>query len=390
MCDLRVGPPRRDPEPRSRNPRARVAPEDAPPRRQRRRRGRRLRPAGRHPNQDLGRGGPPGRTQPLARAGRRVRGRSRLRRALTGPGEGPPRRQGAARQGGLPHPRRAGRRRRFRGPRPDRPRGGAAVLAVRRPGAGGRRCRSSPLQPEGRPRGEARRPRGLVLRADLRLQGDGQPEGPRLLLRRSLRRARRDDRLLRPQPLFDQHLAVVHPGPALRRPRAQRRDQHDRAAPPGGADAERPDRRRELGFAGPEPDDRDAGAAPRPLTGRGDGDGRSADRRRDRRPARGAPPLLHVPAPDDGPVRAGPGRADRPPPGRVRVLGGRDGLAAALAARDRPRLHLQLGARGRPGGRDDLRAEADGAGREVPGADRPRPQALDAPSTRRDAAPRAR
>ena len=97
-----------------------------------------------------------------------------------------------------------------------------------------------------------------------RLQGDGQPEGARRLLPGPLRRALRDDRRLRAQPLLDQHLAVVHPGPALRRPRPQRRDQHDRAAPPGGADARRADRRGQLGLPGPEPHDRDAGPPPRP------------------------------------------------------------------------------------------------------------------------------
>ena len=130
------------------------------------------------------------------------------------------------------------------------------------------------------------RPRRLLLGHDRRLQGDGEPEGARLLLRRPLRRADGDDRRLRPQPLLDQHLAVVHPRPALRRPRPQRRDQHDRAAPPGGADARRADRRRQLGLPGPEPHDRDAGPPPRPLPRRGDGDGGAADRRRDRRRSR--------------------------------------------------------------------------------------------------------
>ena len=48
------------------------------------------------------------------------------------------------------------------------------------------------------------------------------------------------------------------------------------------------------------------------------------------RPAR----LLHVPAPDDGPVRAGPRRPDRAPRRRVRLLGRRARAAAALEARD--------------------------------------------------------
>ena len=53
------------------------------------------------------------------------------------------------------------------------------------------------------------------------------------------RRALRDGRLLRPQPLLDQHLAVVPPRAAVLGPRPQRRDQHDRAAAPGGARARR-------------------------------------------------------------------------------------------------------------------------------------------------------
>ena len=60
-----------------------------------------------------------------------------------------------------------------------------------------------------------------------------------------------------------------------------------------------------------------------------------------------AAPLLHVPAPGDGAVRAGPGGADRPPRRRVRVLRRRARPAAALAGRDRRRLRLQLRARRR-------------------------------------------
>ena len=85
---------------------------------------------------------------------------------------------------------------------------------------------------------------------------------------------------------------------------------------------------------------------------------RAADRRRDPRPARGPAPLLHVPAPGDGPVRAGPGGADRPPRRRVRVLRRRARPAAAVAGRDRGRLRLQLRARRRLGPRDGRRAEA--------------------------------
>ena len=98
--------------------------------------------------------------------------------------------------------------------------------------------------------------------------------------------------------------------------------------------------------------------------------------------------LLHVPAPGDGPVRAGPGRPDRPPHRRVRVLRRRPRPAAALAGRDRGRLRLQLRARGRLGLLDGLRAEAARPRREGAGHDRPRAQALDPAPPPRDAADR--
>ncbi len=81
---------------------------------------------------------------------------------------------------------------------------------------------------------ELRLPPGVVLGLDLRLQGDGGAEGARRVLPRPPGRAVRDDRLLRPQPLLDQHLAVVQARAAVHGPGPQRRDQHDRAAPPGG------------------------------------------------------------------------------------------------------------------------------------------------------------
>ena len=126
------------------------------------------------------------------------------------------------------------------------------------------------------------------------------------------------------------------------------------------------------------------------VAGRGDGDGGAADRRRDRHPARRAALLLHVPAPADGPVRAGPGGADRPPRRRVRVLGRRAGAAAVVAARDPRTTTCSAPSPAwsqRPG--HGLRAEADGARREVHGRDRPRQAALDPAPTRVDAAPGA-
>ena len=127
----------------------------------------------------------------------------------------------------------------------------------------------------------ARRPRPLLLGDDLRLQGDGRAEDPRRVLPRPARRALRDDRQLRPQPLLDQHLALLQARPALLGARPQRRDQHDRPAAPGGADARRADPARRLGLPGPQPHDRHPGQPRRPQPRRGDGDGRAADRRRD-------------------------------------------------------------------------------------------------------------
>ena len=97
------------PAPRADPDRARRAPEDAPPRRQRRRRGRRLRRADRHPARDLGRGGP--RRRPRLAAGARpaVRGRPHLH-----PAQGRQRRgdQGAGPRDHEPRrPARAGRAR---------------------------------------------------------------------------------------------------------------------------------------------------------------------------------------------------------------------------------------------------------------------------------------
>ena len=127
-----------------------------------------------------------------------------------------------------------------------------------------------------------------------------------------------------------------------------------------------------LGLAGPQPDDRHPGQPRRAQPRRGDGDGRAADRQRDPLAARRPAPLLHVPAPGDGPVRAGPGGADRPPRRRVRLLRRRARPAPALAGRDRRRLRLQLRARRRRGRRDGLRAEAARPRREGDGRDRPR------------------
>ncbi len=307
-----------------------------------------------------------------------------------GPGEGTARRPRRAGRGRLPHPRRARRQGRLAGAGGDGARGGAALLADRRTGRRLEALGAGGIRPDDRARARARLPRSLLLGGDLRLQGDGRAEGARGLLPGPSRRALRDDRLLRPQPLLDQHLALVQAGAAVLGARAQRRDQHHRPAPPGGEDAGRPDPAGLLGLPGPEPRDRHADSPRRPVAGRGDGDGRAADRQRDPlvalRPAR----LLHVPAPGDGAVRPGAGRADRPPPRGVRLLGRRPRPAPAVEAGDARRLHLQLRARRGQRPRHGLRAAAAGPGREVPGHDRRRQAPLAAALPPRDAAPRRR
>ena len=99
-------------------------------------------------------------------------------------------------------------------------------------------------------------------------------------------------------------------------------------------------------------------------------------------------PLLHVPAPGDGPLCPGTGGADRPSHRRMRVLRRRPGPAASLAGGDRGRLRVQLRARRRLGHQDDRRAEAPGARREGAGDHRPRLQDLDPARPRRNAAHR--
>ena len=124
------------PEPRADRAGDPGAAEDAPPGRQRRRRGRRLRPDARPPAQDLGRGGPGRRPRPGADPRRRLRRRPRLHRALPGPRADQARRPRAARRGRLPDPRRARSARSTR-PRSARPR-------ARRSRSSGRSPASSP------------------------------------------------------------------------------------------------------------------------------------------------------------------------------------------------------------------------------------------------------
>ena len=213
----------------------------------------------------------------------------------------------------------------------------------------------------------------------------GAPERARRLLPGPARRALRDDRLLRPQPLLDQHLALVQARAAVLGPRPQRRDQHDRAAAPGGADARR---------SPIQPDASDSQDLNRTIDTLVSREGLSLAEAMEmvvppivdeiRAPARGAARLLHVPAPGDGAVRPGPGRADRPPRRRVRVLGRRARPAPAVAGRDRATTSSSAPSPASSRSHDDgLRAEAARPGREGDGHDRPR-QARARPCTPHD------
>ena len=219
---------------------------------------------------------------------RRLRRRPRLHRALPGRREDPARRPRAARPRAASASSPSGSASSTR-PRSARPRARRSRIFWQLAGlvADAKRRDARPLRPADRAGERARRPRPLLLGDDLRLQGDGRAERARRVLPGPARPALRDDRLLRPQPLLDQHLALLQAGPAVLGARPQRRDQHDRAAAPGGEDAGGADPARLLRLAGPQPHDRHPGQ-PRGLQPRrGDGDGRAADRRGDPRPARG-------------------------------------------------------------------------------------------------------
>ena len=317
---------------------AREPPEDAPPRRQRRRRGRRLRRPGRHPAPDLGRGGPRRRPQPGARATTRP-SPSRTSSSSAPPTSSrsattPASCSGAAgfrilaERLGAVDSQALGR---------DRARGGAALLAGRRPARRRRDRRPRPVRADGRARvassaSTCRRSR----RRTCVYKVMGAPKVLGELLPRPRRRALRDRRLLRPQPLLDQHLAVVHAACSRSRSSATtaRSTRSSSCARRRGCSASAIPAGR-LGLPGPEPHDRAPGPRRGPLARRGDGDGRAAGRQRDPLAAGRAAPVLHVPARGDGPVRAGPGGADRPPRRRVRVLR-RRARACARCGSSRP------------------------------------------------------
>ncbi len=287
LRDLRLGPQGRDAEPRADRAGDPGPAEDAPPRRQRRRRGGRLRADARPAAKDLGRGGPRRRPRPLAHPRRRLRRRPRLRRALPGPAtRSSTTPASCSRQGGF----------RVLAERigvVDSPALGPTAreeephfwqLAGLVPDAAQPRPR--PLRAADRARAAPRRPRPLLLRHHLRLQGDGRAEGARRVLPGPARRALRDDRLLRPQPLLDQHLALVQAGAAV----LDRSATTARSTRSSSCARRRRCWRCRSARAPPTPrtstDDRHDGQPRGPQPGRGDGDGGAADRRGDPRACR--------------------------------------------------------------------------------------------------------
>ena len=209
-------------------------------------------------------------------------------------------------QGGVPGACRARERGGLLSARPSRPRGGAGLLAGRRPDRGAGLL----LRPHASARGGVRRARRLLLDELRRLQGAGHPGGAGALLPRPARPAGRDGLAAGAQPLLHEHLAELQARAAVRRARPQRRDQHDRAPAPGGADARRAAPARLVGLPGPEPDDRVADLPPGPHPRGGAGVDAAADRGRGEGAAGGPARLLHVPAPGLRPLRTGPGGAD--------------------------------------------------------------------------------
>ena len=235
---LRVGRQGRAARARADRGRARRAREDAPPRRQRRRRGRRLRRPDRHPARALGRGGP--RRRPRARSWRSTRA-SRSRTCSS--------RAAAGRRGGR-HGARADEPRRACGSSPSARTSSTAARSgppareeeplfwqVGGADRGAARAASSSTRPARGRRSTCTWPRCSTDTVVYKVLGAPRALGgyfPDLL-----DRARQDRGGARPQPLLDQHLAALQARAAVRRARPQRRDQHDRAAAPGGAHARR-------------------------------------------------------------------------------------------------------------------------------------------------------
>ena len=238
----------------------------------------------------------------------------------------------------------------------DRLPGGRGAAPPRPPTATGRWCS----------RARARLPRRLVLGQRRGLQGAGPARGHPALLPGDGRGPRL--RLVadhRPQPLLDEHVPHVQPGAAVLDPRAQRRDQHDRPAPRAERAARPADHARRLRQPGPEPPARGPDLREGPLAARGGRVRAAADPRRGPPPAReAAGPLRALPR-GPRPLRAGPGR--RWPAGRRTRWSSRSTRwACGRSGGSRPRTCTSVSSEPGivPGGRAHPRPGAARAGRE--------------------------
>ncbi len=243
-------------------------------------------------------------------------------------------------------------RHRPRRPGPARLRDAAHLLADRLPGLRAGHPGLQQLLPvDGAAGARARLPRRLVLGQRRRLQGPGAARGHPALLPRDGRPVVHVVADHRPQPVLDEHLPHVQPGPALLDPGPQRRDQHDRPAARAERAARPADDPRRIRQPGPQPPARGADLREGPLPPGGRRVRPAADPRRGPPPAgQAAGPLRPLPR---GPraVRAGPRGPGVPRRRRDGVRGRRDGPASPVVGRDRGVLRRLVRARRGPGRR---------------------------------------
>ncbi len=337
LRDLRLRPQRRDAQPRADRAGAAGAAEDAPPGRQRRRGGRRLRPDARHPAEDLGRGGPQRRSRPLADPRRRTSpsptssssARRTARRSSTTPASCSPRAASAS----SPSARAMVELdRRWARPRARRSRSsGSSPASSPTPSAATRSSSSccigleQPLDVHV-PSFSATTCVYKVMGAP-NVLGDYYPDltDPRFETVGCFGHNRYSTNTWPSFKRVQPFSAIGHNG-EINTIEQLRQEAKMLAVPirPGASDSQ------------------DLNRTIDTMVSR---EGLSLAEAMEmllppiveeiQRPAGGPAQLLHVPAPGDGAVRPGPGRADRPPRRRVRLLRRRDGPAPALAGRDR-------------------------------------------------------
>ena len=345
-----------------------VAPDDGPPIRERGRRGRRERPAGRSAPARLA---PPPRVARASTPPRPTTSASRSPTSSSTPPRTPTSRcrasrpiigehgftvlwsgEGTVDRGAL-GPRAVG--------------DPAGLLAARLPGEGaGQRGVDQLLPGDGPDRAGARLPRRLVLGERRRLQGEGPAGGDRAVLPRHGRARLRVVADHRPQPLLHQHLADVQAGAAVLDPRPQRRDQHDRAAARAERAARPADPADRLRQPGPQPPAREPHLREGPLacSRRWRWCCRRSSTRSHRLPAKLQDFYVHY-REAIGPFAQGPVGADRPRRRRdASSRSTRMGLRPLWQIETDDDLRLLLRARRRPGGRADPRPEAARPGRE--------------------------